>query len=536
MQLDDEKQRQAEQVARWISTIRNSKTLPQTDDRLLESPDWWKPEFVDPEVEAAITGFRRSKQVLEALGDESDGDASANSFVLPLGIILDALPPRYVHSEVPANERRRPIRVFLDDLFEQLARGSVRVTIARLVFGVPVGLISSMALRDTDTKVELPLKDVVDAVGSQVLTEHTAKPGRRFDTAYLPELFVTTEARPSPAPAAEPEAARPELPAAVAPQVDVVTPIKAVVEPVAAPVLDAAPARSEPSAIAAVPPLVAVELPVEAPRAAAVVDAPPVDVPAAVVVSPAAVSVAPRHEPAAPEVPAATAAEVFVSSLAWERLNSNGVDLNRATAEDLMTLKGVTPMVASAILEHREKHGLFTDVFALADVPRVGRKTFRKITGMAYSRTGRHRRDVLAKWLGLAPTAASSLPALVRAVAARPGLRGCVMSDRDGLLLAESGVGEQAALYSAIVPRLLTQIRENIREIGGEGINSVTISYDGQLITVVAGGDTYLTVIHAANRLTTALHHFLRRMALELEWWFSRRGYVVHVEAAPGAP
>jgi competence protein ComEA len=51
------------------------------------------------------------------------------------------------------------------------------------------------------------------------------------------------------------------------------------------------------------------------------------------------------------------------------------VDINRATAAELETLPGIGPTRAGAIVEHREAHGPFASVDALADVPGIGQAT-----------------------------------------------------------------------------------------------------------------------------------------------------------------
>lgn len=48
------------------------------------------------------------------------------------------------------------------------------------------------------------------------------------------------------------------------------------------------------------------------------------------------------------------------------------VDVNRATAEQLITLPGVGPAIAAAIVTHRERRGPFTSVDAMLDVPGIG--------------------------------------------------------------------------------------------------------------------------------------------------------------------
>jgi competence protein ComEA len=49
-----------------------------------------------------------------------------------------------------------------------------------------------------------------------------------------------------------------------------------------------------------------------------------------------------------------------------------GVDLNRATANELQTLPGVGPVIAARIVEYREENGPFATIEDLLDVPGIG--------------------------------------------------------------------------------------------------------------------------------------------------------------------
>ena len=203
-----------------------------------------------------------------------------------------------------------------------------------------------------------------------------------------------------------------------------------------------------------------------------------------------------------------------------------GINLNTATIEQLQTLRGVTRRVAANIVAYRSERGVFRDVFDLYLVPRVGRKTFRAITGMPHSGTGRHRRLRLAALLHLPAERAAHLPTVAGCLAAAPGFSGCVISDADGLLLASAGADKWAVETSAVIPRLMRQVGENMKEAGAPTTEALTLLSQGRMFTVVPGEHLFITAIHEVRRLTGAQLSFVQRVACELQWLVSRRGYV----------
>ncbi|MBQ7262541.1 MAG: helix-hairpin-helix domain-containing protein, partial [Synergistaceae bacterium] len=54
------------------------------------------------------------------------------------------------------------------------------------------------------------------------------------------------------------------------------------------------------------------------------------------------------------------------------RRSDGRIDINRATAEELTQLKGVGPLLAERIVEHRERHGPFDSVEDLLQVRGIG--------------------------------------------------------------------------------------------------------------------------------------------------------------------
>lgn len=222
--------------------------------------------------------------------------------------------------------------------------------------------------------------------------------------------------------------------------------------------------------------------------------------------------------------PGAEASAVLVEGAEAEALG--GINLNTSSAEQLQSLPGVTPRLAAMIVAYREEHGPFKDVFDLHKVPRVGRKTFRAITGMAHSGTGRHRRLRLAALLKLPAERAAHLPTIAGCLAAMQGFSGCIISDADGLLLASAGADRWAVETSAVIPRLVSRVSENMREVGAPTTEALTILSQGRMFTVVPGEHIFVTAIHEARRLTAAQLRHVQRVACELQWLISRRGYV----------
>ena len=112
----------------------------------------------------------------------------------------------------------------------------------------------------------------------------------------------------------------------------------------------------------------------------------------------AAGGLAPGADPAQLNLaaPVSDGMQVIIGSLAEPRGDINGasapapaggagpaaLDLNSATAEELETLPGVGPVMASAIVAWREENGRFTAVEELQEVSGIGPKTFEKLRAL----------------------------------------------------------------------------------------------------------------------------------------------------------
>ncbi|KPL07585.1 hypothetical protein AMJ86_03990 [bacterium SM23_57] len=75
----------------------------------------------------------------------------------------------------------------------------------------------------------------------------------------------------------------------------------------------------------------------------------------------------------------------------WARIN-----INQASAQELIALPGIGPVKAESIVEYRSTHGLFRHSDELLNVYGIGPKTLRKITPLITLDTTdtRHRRSL----------------------------------------------------------------------------------------------------------------------------------------------
>lgn len=60
------------------------------------------------------------------------------------------------------------------------------------------------------------------------------------------------------------------------------------------------------------------------------------------------------------------------------------INLNTASAADLMKINGIGPKLSKAIIDYRDKNGPFTSIDDLTNVPRIGEKTLERLKEYLY--------------------------------------------------------------------------------------------------------------------------------------------------------
>jgi len=64
-----------------------------------------------------------------------------------------------------------------------------------------------------------------------------------------------------------------------------------------------------------------------------------------------------------------------------EEINKTPVNINKATKEELTTVKGIGPVTAEKIIEYRTINGEFNSIDELTKIHGIGEKTLEKIKG-----------------------------------------------------------------------------------------------------------------------------------------------------------
>jgi len=447
-------------------------------------------------------------QLIESLleNDTESDLPSDNTIKLSLGEVMDLIPAEYVVQKPETQvEREKPVPIVIDDLFAQLAGGKIVTSVARLAFSVPADMVDSRAATMDKAMVTLPLPRVVAVIDPQLMARKKAQMYRRYKISNLKDPFKRFEKPP---------------------QVPMEDAVKAAESLVVGPAAGSAPESAKPqTATAPATPPVVSALPeppaVQPPPVIPVVQAPaPPPVPAPVATPAVKKPVVPRKKKGVPEGMEDSTEDAALAD------KLGGVNINTASVEQLMTIDGMTNHVAEKIMEFRATRGAFKSVFDLCEVPGIGKTRFRKITGITWNRRRIHRIWKLALLLDMPVADAARLQAVAQALAVAGDTLGCILSDGDGLVLAESKIGQEAERIGAVVPRLVQQAADNLKAAGFESSGAITLSAGDKTFAVAGCGRIFVTCVCKKHGMKKRQLVLLEKTAVELGWLLSHRGYV----------
>jgi competence ComEA-like helix-hairpin-helix protein len=185
------------------------------------------------------------------------------------------------------------------------------------------------------------------------------------------------------------------------------------------------------------------------------------------------------------------------------------IDINRCSAEDLFAIKGIGPSLAKRIIAYRTEHGRFNSLNDLRQVPGVGRKTFRALTGI--------RPQALNRLLGIAEDRELTLQEIIRLTSKLPGMAGCMLATADGLLLTGEVPPEmdQEAI-SVFAPQLFKRVARYTKELKVGQVSRFTLFTDQQPVSIFAAEEVYLVVFHDKKRFSKRLLRQCERISAEI--------------------
>ena len=114
---------------------------------------------------------------------------------------------------------------------------------------------------------------------------------------------------------------------------------------------------------------------------------------------------------------------------------------------------------------------------------------------------------------------------VAEAVILKPDFSGCVISEANGLVLAQAGMDESADRIAAVVPRLLRRVRDDMSLIGAGTPRTASITTSEMCFTVASHRAIAVSTIHRHGQINETDLAFVRKLVLELDWLISLRAY-----------
>lgn len=506
----------------------------------------------------------KAKDQIEILVPTRPRNDLPESIVISLQALVGVLPDNVLNCSraeaASLADSNDPILLPSEPIIPQLRSGVARLPVSVIVALMPHNILADPMPALDGLMAPLPLAEIIPQLPPTVFTDHLREPtdidaNNELD---IPDPFQEKNAPVAAAPVSEADAIEDDAledetfnifsektATPVADQFDTVQPVSLTPEPVAEiapepPVVS--PPEPEPvvvpepvAEVVSTPVAEVVETPV-----AEIVPGPVLEVVAPVavvpseptpVVVPEPVAVVPPTEPAPTPVADPAYAdgdlsddeEIGLPALAASAETPGAVDerkllvdLNRCTAEDLMTIDGVGRALAHRIIDFRNGRGRFASIEELRLVPGIGRKTFRALAGV--------QARALNRLLGSDHDGELTLQEIVRLTGKLPGIQGCMLALSDGLFLTgQLPPHLDQNTISVFAPQLFKKVGRYARELKVGQIRRFTIFTDTQPLSIFRAGDVYLIIVHDAQRYSKALLRRCERISEEIARLSSQR-------------
>jgi len=244
--------------------------------------------------------------------------------------------------------------------------------------------------------------------------------------------------------------------------------------------------------------------------------------PVEAVVAPETATVVPPAEPLSPPPPR-EGWDGVTRSLEYA---AKGVDINHASVPDLVTIKGVGESRAQGIVSFRKAHGPFPSVFGLARVPGIGRHLFREMTGFSLQ----SKVDPYAALLTALKVERDERPLLtqiVQALGEQLPVKGCLLSDRQGLAIGATGsLVAKAGDYAALGAHLILRSERMLRRFAGEGTDAMVLPGGTGTLLVVRCEDTALVAEMEISTVSQKTLRVARKALAKVAWLLGTRAVV----------
>ncbi|MBT3286665.1 MAG: hypothetical protein HN849_34135 [Victivallales bacterium] len=204
-----------------------------------------------------------------------------------------------------------------------------------------------------------------------------------------------------------------------------------------------------------------------------------------------------------------------------------GVDVNSATAAELVALPGVGVTRAEGIVRWREENGPFTSIYDLASVPRIGPSLFRKMTGLSLT-AGGCRHEKLDSLLAVGAEDGALLKRLAVALVTQVGAVGCVLTDRQGLSLAKVGdMQENGDRYAALGSRYFLRTKRHLQQFVAQDADCLIIPGCAPPLLLLCAEDVVVVMALKTSHVPARRLAQVRKAMAEVAWLLGRRAVVL---------